>query len=497
MIKKRFLWLLLFAALIMSGSALMAQAPAGPEKAMIYNGEQLKIQLTGDIRLNMTQNNFNVYNDTYGELWVNNQKYGFPIFSYAGEGPYSLKGTQAIWLPYQAALKRGSLIFDVRYSQLGLTITGPGVLGGTTFGRFETDFYGGFGAASGTVSRQPILRLRLAYAGLQWGGLSKGMWEAKITFGQYTTLVCPVLAAPVSLSPLPFFAKGVLFDWDQGIMASFLFGTPKANVMIDADVTRAKAGNDGSSALYGGEGILAPAVNDERGIGEATMHPAFHGRLAFNLNPADIFGLMVALDGHYYTMQTPLAFANTAFYGINIAAAIPGFTKTSVVPSKSVGAQAKVSVWIFTIQGAGWMGQNMLQFTGSNFGTGYREGFTGLKNMADKGRGGYATLIVMGPKIGIPVMLYFQMGQELKYNNHRIPNATAAGISSTATYALSTLGGATSSILTNSEVSGGLQIFVNQYVKIGYEVGQVDTHFKGVKGSSADIVHRAQANFTF
>src|SRR5271157_3875280 len=138
MIKKRFLWLLLFAALIMSGSALMAQAPAGPEKAMIYNGESLKIQLTGDIRLNMVQNQWNVVNGEY-ELWVNNQKYGTPIFSFASAGLASL-GTKDLWLKYPGALTRGSLIFDVRYSQIGLTIAGPGFLGGTSFGRFEMDF---------------------------------------------------------------------------------------------------------------------------------------------------------------------------------------------------------------------------------------------------------------------------------------------------------------------------------------------------------------------
>jgi len=493
MIKKGFLWLLLFAALVLSGSALFAQAPAGPEKVMIYNGESLKIQLTGDIKLNMVQNKYNVNNDTYG-LWVNNQKWGYPIFSYALAGPYGLKGTQAVWLPFQKVLSRGSLFFDTRYTQLGLTIAGPGLLGGTSFGRIEVDFYGGFGTTAGNVSRQPLLRMRNAFAGLAW---DKEMFGVKITFGQYTSLVFPLLAVPVGLSPLPFFAKGVLFDWDQGIMLSLRFGPKAYSVMIDVDIARAKSGADGAG-IYPGQGILAPAVNDEKGMGEASMHPAFHGRVAVSINPVPLFSMVLGVVGHYYQVHTSLAYTNlNTFYGINVAGGLPGFQGTSIVPSKSMGLQGTISVWIFTLKGSGWMGENVINFTGSNFGAGWRESTSGRKNLAEKGRGGYCGISIVGPKVGIPVMLFFQVGQEIKNNNKRIPNATAIGTYSVAGYAFSAVGGATSTIKVNSEVSGGLWIFLNQYLKVGYECGQMVTKFQGVSGTSTNIVHRATASYTF
>ncbi len=491
MIKKRFLWLLLFAALVMSGSALFAQAPAGPEKAMIYNGESLKIQLTGDIRLNMVQNKWNVVNDVYG-LWVANQKFGSIIFSWAPAltGIPNVLGNTSAWTKWPGALTRGSLIFDVRYSQIGLTIAGPGILGGTSFGRFEMDFYGGYGNSGGNVSRQPVLRLRNAFAGLAW---QKDMFGFKVTFGQFTSLVTPVLAYPVGLSPLPFFSKGVLFDWDQGIMLSFTFGTPKVNLMVDVAMARVKAGNDATANLYQGEGFNMSTY--DRGAGEASMQPMWNGRIAFNLNPDPIFGLTLAINGHYGNEHQQNAHANYAMYGFTWPAY---YIQAQDVPTKSAGLQAKVSVWIFTLQGSGWMGENMDNFV-SQFGVGFRESVSGRKNLAEKGKGGYAGLYIVGPKVGIPIVLFFQMGQELKNHNQRIPYANAIGAFPAAgsiTIALYQ-GVQSASVVANSEIGGGLWIYLNQYLKVGYEVGQQVTEFKGVNGSSANIFHRATASFTF
>jgi hypothetical protein len=517
MFKKRFLWLMIIAAFVLCASSLFAQAPAGPEKIMIFNGEQLKVQLDGQVRLDMVQNQYDVYNDSY-PLWVNNQKWGFALNNPYLPAPLTQSvgpaGTYSIWLPWQAALRRGSLIFDVRYSKIGLTLQGPGILGGYSFGRFEVDFYGGFGTTSGNVSRQPNIRMRNAFAGLGW---KTDVFQAKITFGQFTSLMTPYLAYPVSLSNLPFFERGVLFDWDQGIMLSFVFGTPKFNLMIDADIARAKSGSDKGGTLYPGEGQIyfqqplatswvgagslysATLINDERGNGEASKRPAWHGRIAININPAPVFGLTVGVQGHYYYEHAQLT-------GV-LTSTSPLFVRAQDIPSKSLGLQAKLSIWIFTIQGAGWMGENMDNFT-AGFGTGYRPNVAGTKNLADKGKGGYAQLYIVGPKVGIPIVLFVGMGQEVKNHMLRMANATPAAITNIATipgfvgptlntYVLSAIGGSSSSITSNSEVGGGLWIYFNQYTKIGYEFGQDVTKFKGVKGTSTSMYHRVAMVYAF
>jgi hypothetical protein len=496
MFKKCFSGLILITALVLCSGTLFAQekaaAPAGPEKVMIFNGESLKVQLDGDIRLNLIQNQYNVINDCY-QLTVNNQKWGAAYFGSAALGIY-----RSMWFPWQADIKRGGLFFDVRQSKFGITITGPSFAGGYSFGRLEIDFNGGFGGVQGNIIRQPVPRLRNVFAGLGW---KKDMFQAKITFGQYTSLMVPVLAYPVSLAFYPWFEKGLLFDWDQGVMLSFVFGDAKYGLMIDADVSRAKAGDDAGAGLY--PGIRSPGIafgQDERGNGEASMHPAFHGRIGFTMNPDPLFSMTVAVQGHYYTESTQIAHANLALYGI----AWPGVlqVKANDVASKSLGAQAKIMVWVIGLQGAGWIGENMDNFT-AGFWQGWRESLSGMKNLADKGKGGYAQLFVALQKIGIPVMFFVGMGQEVKNNNNRMPDATpisSIGGPTLTNYGLTALAGGAgtvSSIMSNSEVSGGLWIFMSQYMKAGFECGEMVTKYKKVSGTSASMIYRATLSYTF
>lgn len=493
MLKKCFIGLILITALVLCGATLFAQdKPAGPEKVMIFNGESLKVQFDGEIRLNMVQNQYNMVQDTY-QLYVNNQKWGAAYFGIPTLGIY-----RCMWFPWQADIKRGGLFFDVRQSKFGLTITGPSFAGGYSFGRLEFDFNGGIGGVGGNIIRQPVPRLRNVFAGLGW---KKDMFQVKITFGQYTSLMVPVFAYPVSLAFYPWFEKGVLFDWDQGIMLSFVFGDGKYNLMIDADVTRAKAGDDAGTGLY--PGIRSPAIafgQDERGNGEASMHPAFHGRIGFMMNPHKLFSMTVAVQGHYYTESTQIAHANLALYGITWPAVLT--VKANDVASKSLGAQAKIMIAMVGIQGAGWMGENMDNFTAGFF-SGWRESLSGLKNLADKGKGGYCQLFVALQKIGIPVMFFVGMGQEVKNHNRRMPDATPISTSGgpiLANYALTVLGGGAgtvSTIMSNSEVSGGLRIFFSQYMWAGFECGEIVTKFKRVNGTSTSMIYRASLAYTF
>jgi hypothetical protein len=506
MLKKLFVGLILITALVLCGGTLFAQekaaAPAGPEKVMIFNGESLKVQLDGDIRLNLIQNQYNVVNDCY-QLFVNNQKWGW---STGITVPYA--GAVSMWFPWQAAIKQGGLFFDVRQSKFGITITGPGVAGGYSFGRLEIDFNGGFGALQGNVVRQPVPRLRNVFAGLGW---KKDMFQAKVTFGQYTSLMVPYLAYPVSLAFYPWFEKGLLFDWDQGMMVSFVFGDAKYSLLIDADIARAKAGDDAGAGLY--PGVRSPAIafgQDERGNGEASMAPAWHGRIGFTMNPDPLFSMTIAVQGHYYKERTQVGFANLALYGVPAAyiGLLNSWSRTNDIASKSLGAQAKIMVSVVGIQGAGWIGENMDNFTAGFF-QGWRESLSGLKNLADKGRGGYAQVFVALQKIGIPIMFFVGMGQEVKSNNSRIPYSTplsifgALGVPAPGTYPVTVLGGFTtaaatfSTILSNSEVSGGLWVFLSQYMKAGFECGEMVTKYKKVNGTSASMVYRATLSYTF
>src|SRR4030042_6829336 len=284
MLKKRFLWLIII-ALVVCGVSLRAQekaaAPAGPEKVMLFDGEQLKVQLEGRIRCNLVQTQNNVYQDTWA-LWVNNQKWGYPLgITIPG------KGAPAYWLPMIGQLKKGALLFDVRETALGLNIQGPKILGANSFAAIKIDFLGGYAQrfaapTGGNVVRNPVHRIRNAYAGLEW---KTEMFSFKFTFGQFNSLLIPVLAYPVNLSYLPYFEKGLLFNYDQGITIGMVIGPEKVNVMIDAAMVRATSGNDASSALYGGTTGPDIANLDERGTGEATMRPAWNGRIAFKLQP--------------------------------------------------------------------------------------------------------------------------------------------------------------------------------------------------------------------
>ena len=503
MLKKCFIGLILITALVLCGGTLFAQekaaAPAGPEKVMIFNGESLKVQLDGDIRLNLIQNQFNVVNDCY-QLFVNNQKWGAALLNTGYTGQY------AAWVPWQRALNNGGLFFDVRQSKFGITITGPGVAGGYSFGRLEIDFNGGFGATQGNVIRQPVPRLRNVFAGLGW---KKDVFQAKITFGQYTSLMVPYLAYPVSLAFYPWFEKGLLFDWDQGVMLSFVIGDGKYNLLIDADVARAKAGDDAGAGLY--PGIRGPHIafgQDERGNGEASMAPAFHGRIGFTMNPDPLFSMTVAVQGHYYKERTQVVHTNFSLYGLGAAAALFNLLgDTCDVESKSLGAQAKIMVSVVGIQAAGWIGENMDNFTAGFF-QGWRESLSGRKNLADKGRGGFAQVFVALQKIGIPIMFFVGMGQEVKSNNKRVPFSTPVSLlggPAIAAYPATVLGGfipaavptTFSTILSNSEVSGGLWIFLSQYMKVGFECGEMVTKYKKVNGTSASMIYRATMSYTF
>ena len=515
MINKRFLWLIIVAALVLCGGTLFAAeekaAAAGPEKVMIYSGENLKVQLEGRIRFNLIQNEYNVYQESLG-LWVNNQKWGTTAFftvpsAVAGVNLY----TKSFWLPYQKALRRGSLVTDVRETGLALNVQGPKILGAESFAAIKVDFFGGYGvqytistttvpATGGNSVRNPVLRLRNAFAGLEWKG---EVVSAKFTFGQFNSLIIPMLAYPVSLNYVPFYYKGVLFNYDQGISVGIKIGSDKANLMIDVSLVRAMAGNDGADLIYTGVNGSGIAAIDERGTGEASMRPAWNGRVAFNLKPHQLFGLTLAATGSYFTQHTRIAYNNLRFiYGIDITNGI--FVNAADVASKSVGAQAKLQIAFIVIQGAGWMGEAMQNYY-AMFGTGVRESTTGLKNLPDKGRGGYAQIYIALQKIGIPIMPYVGMGQEIKNNRSRIPNSQPASLTeagthapTTSTYVVTTTGRiGVSTILWNSEVHGGLRIFLGQNMNLGFEMGQIVTKFKGVPGTSTSMVYRTAAEFVF
>ncbi|TFH38444.1 MAG: hypothetical protein E4G96_10465, partial [Chrysiogenales bacterium] len=145
-------------------------ATQAKEKIMIYDGESLKVQLYGFVKLDVVSNSNDVVSES-GPLSVVNDRYyfnattgGFPfIIPTAPADNY----TPFIHLKKNPAARSGSLVFDARTSRLGIKITGPDSKWGKTSAVVEADFWGGH-PASGTAARQGLVRMRHAYGKVDW-----------------------------------------------------------------------------------------------------------------------------------------------------------------------------------------------------------------------------------------------------------------------------------------------------------------------------------------
>jgi len=499
MLKYRLLGLFLFAAFIFTGTALLAQAkpqdrkaqdkkgieliepvkadkPKGKEKLMLYNGEYLKVQLYGFVKMDMVYNTADVLNESGPFRTENQVLYLNPIAPTALLTAGTV-GTPLISLKKTSAERDGSFVIDMRTTRLGLNIMGPKAIGADTKANVEIDFWGGT-AISGSGARQGIPMIRHGYFQLDW---KTANYSAYLVFGQTWGVTMSIPAAPATLTYVPYGENGNIFIREPMIWFGQKFGNDTFNATLDLSMARVMSGADTGTGLYPGvNGVQA----DNRGPGEASKIPGGRARIYFTLKPNDIFSMTLGGSGHYQLERHPLTFANIAntyLWGsgapITAAQAVLLSQRWArLTKSYSAHAFGKIQISLVTFVAAYWRGVNMDSFT-CGLGQGTVENLSSTKILGVKMQGGYAQVQFDLRKVGpIPIMLVFGYGGSMKSNTRNI----AAG-----------------NILWNETINGSAQWFLNDFVWIGFEYARHQTKWKGDLGSAIDNRYHTSAAFTF
>ncbi|MBN2159785.1 MAG: hypothetical protein JW807_10345 [Spirochaetes bacterium] len=367
------------------------------------------------------------------------------------------------------AERDGSLVFDARTSRLGLKIAGPESKWGNVSAAIEADFWGGH-PASGTASRQGLVRMRHAYGRVDW---SSG---TSILVGQYWTVNMPLYALANAATFIPWGANGLLFMREPQIALMQKVGPANYNVLVEASIARVQAGNDSAANLYPGPtGVQL----DDRGAGEASWKPGFRGRVTLNMKPIDILAITLGATGHYQLERQQMSYSRIGailgFSGAQITAArIAKIGK--IVNSYSFGAFAKIQISLVTLLGSGFMGWNMDTFL-SGLGEGAALNAAGTKLLPVPTKGGYAQVQIDLRKVSpIPIELAAGMGGEFKRNSKMIDNGKQ---------------------LSNKTISGTLTFHLNQYMRFMFEVAKHETKYKGVLGSAENMRYQGAAVVDF
>lgn len=528
MLKKRLFSLFLLTAFIIAGTAIYAQAdkkgqdkkgvellepvqpqkPKGAEKVLIYNGEYLKVQLYGFVRLDMVYNTANVRHES-GPLFVENQVTYFdpsvyqrtiairPTLPHLAGGLLMLGGLsnaatssqKLIPIAKTSAQKDGSFVMDARTTRIGLKVNGPKVLLADTMAQVECDFWGTM-AKSGTANRQGMIRMRHAIARLDW---PSGTF---LVVGQYWSVAMAWPAQPSTLTFIPFGESGNLFMREPMVWLGQKVGNEKFNATLEVAAARVQAGADSGVATD-----LYPGTNnsqlDDAGPGEASKLPGGRARLTFVINPVEIFSLTLGGSGHYQLEKHAITYApllNPTLWPGWVASrslgAIPGTTaqQAAVVAfigqkqsrtTRSYSAQGfgKITISLVSILGAYWRGTNMDTFL-SGLGTnGAVENYSSTKILALPEQGGYGQLILDLRKVGpIPIQLVGGFGGIKKNNSRYVYTGT---------------------ILWNSTIMGNITWFLNDYMHVGFEVAKHRTKWKGAPQLAEDMRYHTQVQFTF
>ena len=498
MLKKRLFGLLLLAAFIFSATALFAQAkpqdkkaqdkkgvelvepvkvekPKGKEKIMIYNGEYLKVQLYGFVKMDMVYNTTNVFNES-GPFRVENQV----IFLNPSGGAIvtaPIIGQPTVYVKQTGDQRTGSFVIDMRTSRLGLNIMGPKVLGADTKGNLEIDFWGST-APSGSGARQGIPMLRHGYMQLDW---KTDIYSAYLVFGQTWGVAMAMPAQPTTLTYVPFGENGNIFIREPMIWFGQKVGNNVFNVTLDLSCARVLAGNDTGTAatsIYPGVNATQP---DDRGAGEASMLPGGRARLTFVIKPAEIATITLGGSALYQVEKHGMSFANLTnqyIWGSHAIASPALYVQRVARRTKAYAAQAfgKIEISLVTLTAAYWRGQNMDSFT-CGLGQGAVENLTSTRLLGVKMQGGYAQALFDLRKIGpIPIVLIAGYGGSMKSNTRNIAKGSA---------------------LWNDTVQGAIQWYLNDYLWIGFEYARHQTKWKGDLGVAMDHRYHTAAMFSF
>jgi hypothetical protein len=237
------------------------------------------------------------------------------------------KVTQGDWLlfvPSKDDMPEDNDVFSMtaRHTRVGAKIKGPAINENiSTRALVEVDFAGGF-PNSGTAARQPLLRLRHA-----WAEIYTDFWNLK--FGQDWALIAGPF--PNTASFVVGASKGNL--WQR--YPQICFSIKPEPVTISVSINRPMAGNVKYDDFAMGD--LDPVLD-----GEITGMPWFMGKVAY---ASDHLGF--SASGHYGTEDV------TDLLG-----------KTHNINSYSVNADATVKLGGLSLTVKGFYGENLNSFLG-------------------------------------------------------------------------------------------------------------------------------------
>jgi hypothetical protein len=453
------------------------QKPKGPEKLLIYNGENFKAQLYGFIRMDMIYNTADVTNES-APLAVENQRIliAYPL-------PATIAAaTPTNNMPFFIPVKKfpsqndGSLIFDLRHTRLGLKVSGPEVLSGNSSALLEFDFWGQT-PASGTALRQGMIRMRHAYGRIDWKS------GTSLQIGQWWSAAMAPPSLPITLTFIPFGNSGNIFMREPNILLGQKLGNDKANILFEYSLSTVQGGNDA------GTGTLYPGSYDtglvDRGPGEASKQPGHRGRITGTIKPNDQFGITLGAAGHYQKEKHAKNFANALSLlqtgGVISAAqntALTAFLGNRIggnVSSASAGIFWKIDASFVSWIGHGWTGYNMDTFLVS-IGQAVATSYQGTKILPIPVRGGYTQLQFDLNKVTVPLRIAIGYGGVLKSNK---------------TYVYS------GHMLWNQTIHGTLIWDMAKHFNVGLEIAQHQSKYKRILGVSEDWRYQVQMNFIF
>lgn len=449
MLKRIFLPVFVVLFMCATGTALFAQQP---EKLMIYDGTDWKVQLYGFIKLDMVYNTRDVFHDA-GPLWVMNQSF------FNAQGTYNAGAS--------TDNNRGSLMIDLRQTRIGISIQAPSILGAQTVGVVEGDFWGDM-PTSGTPSRHGQFRMRHAYARLKWPT------DTFLFVGQFWTLMMPwdpfnpnpyaiQSAMPDTVTFIPLASSGLLFMREPMVAVGQIFGPDVFKVRIEGAIARPQGGNDSATGIFPGG---RSSQIDEIGPGESSKFPAFRGRITFAILPADGFG---------FTFGTAYHFQKERHQVTSVASTGPAIGQ--LVNSYCVLGYAKLQLHFISLAGHFYWGTNLDSFFGGITQGVVIDTANGLAHSVPT-RAGWGELRVDLQKFRIPLMFNFGYGTEMIYNRYWMPRSGAFR-------------------LWNKNAYANCWIYVHSRFRIGLEYGYLETKYKNELGVSSDDKYHVAFQFIF
>ncbi len=426
--------LVVFAVSAFAENEEKAPAPKKPEKIMIYDGDQWKVQLYGFVKVDAVYNTKNVLCEQA------------PFFVMPQKGKTDDE-------------TRGSLVASARASRLGFKMNTPEFLGAKGFALIEADFWGDT-ANSSSGDRQGMVRMRHAFAKFTWPT------QTFLLIGQFNMLGIQELVIPEMVTFQPMTASGFLLMREAQVRVGQSVGDKDFKATLEVTAARAQ-GNDGADILYTGpKGISG----DERGVGEASMLPIFQSRLTFQANPSDKLSIVFGGTGSFMKERhTPWKDENGD----------KAYTKGTDTVYDAVNVNSwfamgflKIAYDFVSISGAYTYAQNIDQNLG---GIGQGVVMDGDDFNAVKTQCAWGQLVLNLRKLGLPLQLAGGYGFDNPDDKYL---ATGSGRTK------------------NSTVWGNAWFYANNNYRFGLEVAKMDTEWKDA-GTATDYRTQGTFMFIF